>query len=120
MPSITRQVLAKHFAWACAKLGPSQTRDLVVDNYLVVDNKKAKQTLKNNHFRQQNSFPFQLKRKTTLIVDNKRGYFVVDNSFSLVCETATTTPFSQCLLPEGSFRALALTCAVNASYQALA
>ena len=89
MPSIKRQVLIRHLAWACAKLGPPQTRDLVVDKYLVVDNKKAKQTLKNNNFRQQNSFPFQLKRKTTLIVDNKCGYFVVDNSFSLVCETVS-------------------------------
>ena len=39
-------------------LGPPQTREIVVDNYLVFDHKKI-DSLKNISYRQQNSFPFQ-------------------------------------------------------------
>ena len=41
----------------------------------------------------ENKTVFLLKRKTTLVVDNKRGCFVVDK------QLLTTTTFSQCLLP---------------------
>lgn len=81
-------------------LGPPQIRKkncYRLDNFLVVDSKKPSMTkhleckssyrllmVKNKVV--ENKLVFLLKRKTILVVDDKQGSFVIDNSLSPICD----------------------------------
>ena len=81
----------------------------------VTDNKLLKKIFIHN------KTVFLLKRKTTLIVDNKRGCFVVDNSFSPVCKTIVDNYALQSMfVASGFFPRTGTDMRSDANYQTVA
>ena len=81
----------------------------------VIDNKLTSKKLVID-----NKTVFLLKRKPTLVDDNKRGCFVVDNSFFLVCETVVDNyAFQSMFVARGFFLRTRTDMSSDASYQAL-
>ena len=78
-------------------LGPAFRRIFMIDNYKVVDNYLS------SLWRPlvfDNKTVFLFEKKTNLIVDNKRGRFVVENSFFQVCDYAKNLVISRCCFAE--------------------
>ena len=106
------------------------TRQIVIDNFLVADNKNFSMT---KHLVCESSYRLQMvknkvvddkvvflfKRNTALVVDNKRNSFVVDNSFSPVCKSPISEVyFAATYVNVAANFGTMYTCASQASFQA--